>query len=183
MPERERQAVAPERELARHVAVLGEDGGEPRKGVVARVRGEEEDQGRERLEQIERHGRVTEGRGGDLADDGLRDGLVDGHDAVGVGDEGQTYEQDGQEDGHHRQGLRRVPWLGGLEGRHAVRDGLRPGERDGSGGEGSQHEQDADRFERVGCTRQRRWGVPPSPSTSTRYSPMPMRSSVEPTNR
>ena len=43
-----REPVAAERELARHVAVLGEDRGQPRERVEARVRGEEQDQRRAR---------------------------------------------------------------------------------------------------------------------------------------
>ena len=38
------QPIAAERELARHVAVLGQDRGQAREGVEARVRGEEQDQ-------------------------------------------------------------------------------------------------------------------------------------------
>ncbi len=41
---RERESIATERELARHVAVLGKDRGQAREGVEARVRGEEQDQ-------------------------------------------------------------------------------------------------------------------------------------------
>ena len=41
---RVRQAIAAEGELAGHVAVLGEDRGEAREGVEARVRGEEQDE-------------------------------------------------------------------------------------------------------------------------------------------
>ena len=52
-PRRERQAVTAEAELAWQVSVLGEDRGQSREGVVARVRGEEEDERREGLEQVE----------------------------------------------------------------------------------------------------------------------------------
>ena len=45
-----------------------QDGGQPREGVVARVRGEEQDQGRERLEQVERDRAVAVDDRGDLAD-------------------------------------------------------------------------------------------------------------------
>ena len=49
---RVREAVAAERELAGHVAVLGEDRGEAREGVEARVRGEEQDERRRHGEQV-----------------------------------------------------------------------------------------------------------------------------------
>ena len=41
-----RESIAPERELAGHVAVGGEEGGQARERVVRRVRGEEQDQHR-----------------------------------------------------------------------------------------------------------------------------------------
>ncbi len=52
-PPRVRQPVAAERELAGHVAVLGQDRGEAREGVEARVRGEEQDEGGAGGEQVE----------------------------------------------------------------------------------------------------------------------------------
>ena len=49
-----REPVAAERELAGHVPVLGEDREQARERVEARVRGQEQQQGREGLEQVER---------------------------------------------------------------------------------------------------------------------------------
>ena len=53
MPVREREPVAAEAELAREEAVLAEDRGQARERGEARVRGQEQEQRRERLEQVE----------------------------------------------------------------------------------------------------------------------------------
>ena len=53
-PVAEREPVAAERELARHVAVDREDREQAREGVEARVGGQDEEQRREPLEQEER---------------------------------------------------------------------------------------------------------------------------------
>ena len=60
-PPRVRQPVAAERELAGHVAVLGQDRGEAREGVEARVRGEEQDQRGARRERVEERRTLAEG--------------------------------------------------------------------------------------------------------------------------
>ena len=57
---RERQAVTAEGELAGEEPVLGEDGGEPRERVEARVRGQEQEQRREALEEVEADRTATE---------------------------------------------------------------------------------------------------------------------------
>ena len=51
---REREAIAAEAELARHVAVAGEDRGQARERVERGVRGQEQDQRGERLVEVER---------------------------------------------------------------------------------------------------------------------------------
>ena len=52
-PVGEREPIAAQRELARHVAVLGQDREQPWEGIEAGVRGQEQQQRRERLEQVE----------------------------------------------------------------------------------------------------------------------------------
>ncbi len=64
------EPVAAERELAGHVAVLGQDRGEAREGVEARVRGEEQDEGRADREGHEEHRALAERRRGDERHDG-----------------------------------------------------------------------------------------------------------------
>src|SRR4029079_19395653 len=148
-PPREREAVAAERELAGHEAVLGEDREQPREGVEARVRGEDEEDGRERLEQQEgrRPGAVDDR--GDLADDRLPLGLVDGHDPVARREERDPDEQHAEEAGHDPQRRRRVSRLRRLEPRHAGRDRLDTGQRDGAGGERPEDEDHRDGLDRV----------------------------------
>ena len=70
-PVGERQPVAAQGELAGHVAVPGEDRQQAREGVEARVRGQEQQQRRERLEEVEQDA-VAVDRPGDLGDDRLR---------------------------------------------------------------------------------------------------------------
>ena len=80
----EGQAVAAEGELAGHEAVLGQDGGQAREGVEGGVGGQEEDERRERLEEVEADRVAAEDGRGDLGDDRLRrvrGRVVDGHDA------------------------------------------------------------------------------------------------------
>jgi hypothetical protein len=61
-PPRIGEPVAAERELTWHVAVLGQDRGEAREGIEARVRGEEQDEGCGRGEGNEQGGPVAERR-------------------------------------------------------------------------------------------------------------------------
>ena len=65
------EPVAPEPELARHVAVVGQDRREAREGVEARVRREEQDQRGRDLEHVEQRP-VAERRRGDERDDRRR---------------------------------------------------------------------------------------------------------------
>ena len=65
----ERQAVAAEGELARHVAVRGQDGGQAREGVEARVGGQEQDQRGADLEHEEEDAAVAEDGAADLGQD------------------------------------------------------------------------------------------------------------------
>ncbi len=155
MPGGEGEAIALEGELARHEPVLRQDGGQARERVVAGVRGEEQDQRSERLEQVEGDAAVAVDRRGDLADDRLGHGLVERHDAEAVGDERDADEQDRQEHCHRHERLGGVPRLGRLERRHAVGDGLGTGQRDRTRGECPEQQQDPDRLERVRGAGQR----------------------------
>ena len=150
-PVRERQAVAAQSELPRHVPVAGQDREQPREGVEAGVGGEEEQQRGECLEQVEQDA-VAVDRLGDLRDDRLLLREVDREDREVDGEEGDADEQRRQQGGHHRQGRRRVLRLGRLERRHAGRDRLRAGQGDGAGGECAQDQQDARAARRVACT-------------------------------
>ena len=132
------EPVAAKGELARHVAVLGEDREQARERVEARVRGEEQEQGREGLEQVEHHA-VAVDRAGDLRDDGLARELDVGDPEVD-GQERDPDEQDREQGGHvaeRRGGVLRLRWL---ERRDAGRDRLGAGQGHGAGREGSQQQ-------------------------------------------
>ena len=79
IPVREREAVAAERELAGDEPVLGQDGGQPRERGERGVGGEEQQQRRERLEQVEPDAAVAVDVARDLGDD-RRPRLLDRHD-------------------------------------------------------------------------------------------------------
>ena len=183
-PPRVGQPVAPEAELAGHVAVLGEDRGQPRERVEAGVGGQEQDQGRRDLEQVEERAR---------AEDGPRDeghhcraaAVVDrGHDREGVGDDRDPDEDDSQQDRHRDHRVGGVLRLGLLERRHAVGDRLHPGQGDRAAGERLEQQEDAELLggpqgHRVGL---RAAGRGPCRSTIRKTPPTTI-SRARPTNR
>ena len=103
------EPVAAERELAGHQVVLGEDRGEPGEGVVGGVRGEDEDERRERLEQVEADGVGAEH--GAVATWATTVWCSLGTMPKRIRDEGDAHEQHGQQDRHDRQRRRRVARL------------------------------------------------------------------------
>ena len=129
------ETVAAERELAGHVAVDREQRRESGERVEAGVGRQEQDQRGRRLEQVEERRVVAEDGSGDEGDDGLT-ALERRHDAVGVGDERDPDEEDGQEDRHRDHRVAGVLRFGRLERGHAVGDRLRPGEGDRARREG-----------------------------------------------
>ena len=135
-PVREREPVAAQGELARHVPVARKDREQPRERVEARVRGEEEQQRGERLEQVEEEA-VAVHRPGDLGDDGLLLRELDRDDREVDRQERDADEEGGQQRRHDRERGRGIPRLGRLEGRHAGRDRLCSGQRHGTGREGA----------------------------------------------
>ena len=180
IPQREREAVAAERELAGHEAVLGEDREQPRERVEARVRGEDEEHGRERLEQEERRSCRRRRRAAatwlmTVCRSGSSTGAIPKFDR----EERDPDEQHAEEAGHDGQRRRRVLRLRRLERRHAGRDRLGAGQRDGAGRERPQDEDHRDGLDRVAallddrrCTR---W---PSPRTTIRNVPIAIISSA-----
>ena len=135
------QPVAAERELAGHVAVLGQDRGQSREGVEARVRGEEQDERGAGGEGHEQGRSLAECRPRRHRDDRLAAGFGRAQ-AVLDGEQGQADEQDAEQDRHGGHRVGRVLRLGRLERRDAVGDGLDAGQRDGAAGEGLEQEQD-----------------------------------------
>jgi hypothetical protein len=110
---------------------------EPRESIEAGVRGQEEQQRGEGLEQVEQRP-VAVDLVGHLGDYGLLDRVVDRADPEVDGDEGQADEQDPEQGGHHRQRRRRVLRFRRLERRYARGDRLGAGQGHGPGGEGAQ---------------------------------------------
>jgi hypothetical protein len=129
------------------VAIPRQDRQQAWERVEAGVGRQEQDEGREGLEQVE-HDAVAIDSTGDLRDDGLT--LREFH----VGDpevdrqERDTDEQDRQQGRHVSQRGRRVLRFGRLERRYTGRDRLRAGQRDRPGGEGPQQEDEGEWLER-----------------------------------
>ena len=141
------QAIPAEGELAGHVAVLGQDREQPREGVEAGVRGEEQQQGGERLEEVE-HDPVAVDPARDLRDDRLTRELDVGDPEVD-GQERDADEQDRQQGRHVAERGRGILRLRRLERRHARRDGLGAGQGDGARGERPQQQDEGERLEGV----------------------------------
>ena len=153
----ERQAVAAGVQLARQVAVLGEDRAEQREAVVGGVGGQEQHQGGGGGEDDERERAVAEDRCGDLRDDRVLGvagaerlavveqvlGGVLGHpDVGGHGQADDAAEHGDGQAAHEGQGGRGVLGLRLAEGGDAVGDRLDAGERGAAGGEGPQQQED-----------------------------------------
>ena len=137
--------------MAGHEPVLRQNCGQARERVEARVGGEEEQQGRERLEQEEGHRVVAVHPRRDLRDDGLALGQVDMGDPEIDCQERNADEEHAQQPGHYGQGRRCVAGLGRLERADARSDGLRAGQGDRSRGEGAHQQQRSERLGSLLC--------------------------------
>ena len=144
------EPVAAERELARHVAVLGQDRGQAREGVEARVRGEEQDQRRARGEGDEQDRARRRRR--PAAASATIDGAARARSGAARTATANTVSPMNRMPSridHRGHRVGRVLRLGRLERRDAVGDRLDAGQRDRAAGEGLEQEQDADRLEVV----------------------------------
>ncbi len=155
---REHEPVAAVRELARQVAVLGDDRRQAREPVVRGVRGEGEDR---------RGGELQEHERGTVAEHGQAH--LRHHRAVVarvrlevVREHRHAEEQRAEEHPHPHQRGRRVLRLRAPERGHAVRDRLDAGERDRARREALEQQEDAERaaaleraVERLGVERHR----------------------------
>ncbi len=147
-PVRIGEPVTTQRELARHMAVPGEDRQQAWERIEAGVRGEEQEQRREGLEEVERNS-VAKHLLGDLRDHGDLDRMLDRGDPEVHREERDPDEQDAEQAGHDGQGGRRVLRLGRLECRDARGDRLGAGQRHGAGRKRSQDEDRGQRFDRA----------------------------------
>ncbi len=149
-----REPVAPERELARHALVLGQDGREAREGIETGVAGQEKDHGGTDLQQDEQEA-ATEDRIAHLAEDG-RPLRLRGHDAVLHAHEGEPDEDRAEQHGHDDQRVGGVLGLGRLERGDAVGDGLDAGKGHRAAGEGLEQQQDGEGLRALIFGEQRR---------------------------
>ena len=141
-PPGKREAIAPEAELAWHVAVLGEKRCEPRKCIEAGVRRQEENQGGRGLEGVKEWGACPEDNRGDQRDHGLTPRLGR-KDAEAVRNHRHPEEQDTQQDGHCDERCCGVLRFRRLERGDAVGDRLGPRQRDRTRRERLEEEEDS----------------------------------------
>ena len=182
-PPRVREPVAAERELAGHVAVLGQDRGEAREGVEARVRGEEQDQRGARGERRDERRPARRTRLAPPAPRPTDRPPRSGRRPYCDREDREPDEQDPEQHRHRGHRVGGVLRLGWLERRDAVRDRLDAGQRDRPAGERLQQQEDA---ERLGPERHRvgSGGTAAAvPEDDLRPAPIATIASASPTNR
>ena len=166
---RERQPVAPVRELPGDEAVAREERREPREVGEARVGGQDQDQHRHALDGVVER-RLAEDAAGELGDHRL---ARHRHDAEGVGEGGDAEEQHDEDAAQRQEHAAGVLRLGRPEGRHAVRDRLDPGQGRAPGREGP--EQRGRRVSELAARGRGRGGAAPAAPRSHWTPPQPIR--------
>ena len=141
-PVREHEPVAAVRELARQVAVLGDDRRQAREPVVRGVRGEDEDRRGGELQEHEQRARCRTPAGPSCAIT-VRSWL--GYGCEPVREHRDAEEQRAEQHAHPHERGRGVLRLGPPERGHAVRDRLDAGERDRARREALQQQEERER--------------------------------------
>ncbi len=146
-PERVGEAVAAERELARHEAVARHEIRQAREVGVGGVCRQHEDRHRRELHGVVGDVRPAENAPRDLRDHRLvsRFRLVHRHRAVLMGEEGDPAKRHREDADHPRQRRAGIAPFRWAERRDAVGDRLDTGQRRAAGGERAQDQEDPDR--------------------------------------